>query len=43
MAAKMDLISDFCLTATDAATYEQMAVEWRKIARLAARQDQYRH
>lgn len=42
-AARMDWLSDRCPAPLEAASFEMMAQDWRKIARMAARQDQYPH
>jgi hypothetical protein len=42
-AAEMERLSDSCQTKADAGSYEMMAADWRGIARLAARQDQFPH
>ncbi len=39
----MDWLSDRCPAPLEAASFEMMAQDWRKIARMAARQDQYPH
>lgn len=42
-AANMDRCSDSSGMPVDAANYERLAHEWRRIARMAARQDQFTH